>query len=200
MKNKMKYVVIAVLILGVCSVGAHANGYWYNTTPCEAIDISLDDSRVIDFLDHTNGATVDVYNCEYKGYDTWMVCWYTKTQSQKVYISIYGGRIIGTGPEPEPCWHTVTTIQGRHDKETPAFNIKGDTWRMDWKTVGHENESSISVTVYKDLGFFTFIDGFSGNNYPFSDTYCVYNGAGTYYLDIQAEKLDLWKITVQDYY
>jgi hypothetical protein len=165
MKNKMKYIVIAVLILGVCSVGVVANNYWYRTTPCEAIEISLTDAGIIDFLDSTNMATVDVYN--HKGYygNTWLVEWHTERQSQTVYVDVVTGRIIDSSPDPEPCWHTVATFQGRHDRVTPTFNIKGDTWRMNWETTGHETDSSISVTVYKDLVFFTFVDGFSGNNF-----------------------------------
>ena len=129
----MKYIVIVVLILGVCSAGVVANNYWYRTTPCEAIDISLTDTRVIDFLDRTNMATASVHNCKnYMGYNTWLVCWHTQTQSQRVYIDIYSGEIIGTGPEPGPCWHTVTTFQGRHDKRTPTFTIKGDYFGINW--------------------------------------------------------------------
>jgi hypothetical protein len=201
MKTKMKYIVIAVLIVGVCIGGGVANNCWYWTTPCEALDISLTDAGIIAFLDRTNMATGTVYQCDYNGHNTWLVCWNTKTQSQRVYVDIYTGEIIGTAPEPKPCWHTVTTIQGRHDRETPTFNIKGDTWRMDWETVGHENESQISVTVYKEFVFYTFVDGFTGNNYPFgADTYNVYDGAGTYRLDILAENLEYWSITIEDFY
>jgi hypothetical protein len=201
MKNKMKYVVSAVLILVVCSAGVVANNYWYWTTPCDALDISLTDAGVIDFLDRNNMATGTVYNCKnYNGHNTWLVCWHTKTQSQRVYVDIYTGDIIGTAPEPEPSWHTVETFQGRYDRVTPIFTIKGDTWRMNWETVGRENESLISVAVYKDLLFPTFVDGFSGNNYPFSDTYCVYEGAGTYNLGILAHELEYYSITVEDFY
>jgi hypothetical protein len=203
MKNKMKYIVIVVLTLAVCSAGVVANNYWYNTTPCDAIDISLTDARVVDFLDRTNMATVDVYNCEYRGYNAWLVCWHTQTQSQRVYIDIYSGEIIGTAPEPEPCWHTVTTFQGRHDSETPIFTIKGDIWRINWETVGHENESQISVTVYKDFGFldYTYVDVFYGNNnFPFTDTRYEYDGAGTYYLNIYADDLECWSLEIEDFY
>jgi hypothetical protein len=204
MKNKMKYIVIAVLILVVCSAGVVANNYWYRTTPCNAIDISLTDARVITFLDTTNMATPTVYKCNYKcnynGYNTWLVNWHTQTQSQRVYVDIVTGQIVETGPKPGPCWHTVETFQGRYDRVTPIFTIKGDTWRMNWETVGRENESLISVAVYKDLLFPTFVDGFSGNNYPFSDTYCVYEGAGTYNLGILAHELEYYSITVEDFY
>jgi len=199
--DKTKYLVIAVLILAVCSVGAYANVYWYEISPCDAIDISLRDYRVIDFLDRTNMATVCVQNCKnYNGYNTWLVNWHTRTQSQKVYVDIHTGEIVGTSPAPGPCWHTVTTFQGRYDRNTPDFLIKGDTWHMNWETVGHENDSLISVTVYKDLGFYTFVDGFSGNNFPFSDTYCVYTGPGTYNINVISEKLEYWSITVEDFY
>jgi hypothetical protein len=202
MKNKMKYIVIALLILGVCSVGAYANVYWYNISPCDAIDISLQDARVITFLDTTNMATPTVYQCDYNGHNTWLVYWYTKTQSQRVYIDIYSGEIIGTNPEPEPCWHTVTTVQGRHDKKTPLFDIKGDTWRINWETVGHKNDSQISVTVYKDFGTFDYeyVDVFHGNNCPFTDTRDEYDGAGIYYLCIEADNLEYWSIEIEDFY
>jgi hypothetical protein len=199
MNKKIVYTIVAaILVISVCSITGY--NYRYNISPCDAIDISLTDVRVVAFLDRTDMATVNVYNCEYKGYNTWLVCWYTETQSQRVYVDIYTGEIIGTAPEPEPSWHTLETFQGRHDKVTPIFTIKGDTWRMNWKTIGHENESSISVTVYKDLLFPTFVDGFSGNNYPFSDTYYVYDGSGTYNLDILAHELEYYSITVEDYY
>jgi len=199
--NKTKLVAaITLVVLALSSAGVYANVYQYNITPCDAIDISLTDASVINFLDCTSMATVDVYNCEYKGYNTWLVKWYTRTQSKKVYVDIHTGEIVGTGPVPEPCWHTVTTFQGRYGRNTPDFLIKGDTWHMRWETVGHENDSLISVTVYKDLGFYTFVDGFSGNNFPFSDTYCVYTGPGTYRLAITADELEYYQIVVEDYW
>lgn len=199
MNIKIVYAIVAaILVISMCSITGY--NYRYEITPCDAVDISLTDVRVVDFLDHTNMATVDVYNCEYKGYNTWLVCWHTKTQSQRVYVDVVTGQIIGTGPDPKPCWHTVTTFQGRHDKKTPTFNIKGDTWRMNWETVGHEEDSLLFVLVYKELMFTGWVDGFSGNNYPFSDTYYVYDGAGTYYLDISAEKLEYWSIEIEDFY
>jgi hypothetical protein len=136
MHIKIVYAIVtAILVISVCCITGY--NYGYNTSPCRAIDISLTDVRVINFLDSTDMATVNVYNCKnYKGYNTWLVCWHTKTQSQRVYVDIYTGEIIGTDPEPGPCWHTVTTFQGRHDKRTPTFTIKGDYFRINWETVG----------------------------------------------------------------
>ena len=117
--------------------------------------------------------------------------------------------ISGAAPTPTPSvtptptpetktWHLVTTFRDRSDKETPTFSIKGDIWCMVWQTVGHEDDSSISVIVYKDgLGFYTWVDGFSGNG---ADTYCIYKGPGSYYLDIDATALEYWEIIVEDYY
>ena len=200
--NKTKYVVVAVLLLAVCSVGTYANVYWYEISPCDAMDISLCDYRVINFLDRTNMATVCVQNCKnYQGYNTWLVNWHTRTQSQKVYVDIYTGEIIGTGPAPEPCWHTVTTFRGRGYKNTDDFTIKGDVWRMNWETVGSEDDSAISVIVYKELLFMTFVTGFSQDTFPFgSDTYCVYDGPGLYCLQVEPTALEYWEITIQDYY
>ena len=199
--NKTKYITLAVLILAVCSVGVYANGNRYDITPCDAIDLSLQDARVITFLDTTNMATPTVYQCDYNGHNTWLVYWYTETRTQRVYVDVHTGEIVGA-PEPvyEPCWHTVTTFQGRQDKKTPIFNIKGDMWRINWESVGHGNDSWISVTVYKDYEFFEYVDVFYGNNFPFTDTRYEYDGAGTYYLDILADNLEYWRIEIEDFY
>jgi hypothetical protein len=44
------------------------------------------------------------------------------------------------------------------------------------------------------------VDGFSGNTLSFSDTYCVYDGAGTYYLNIYSDDLEYWRIEIEDWY
>lgn len=199
----MKYIVMAVMILALCSAAAYANGYRYEISPCDAIDISLTDVGIVGFLDSHDMATVNVYNCKnYYGYNTWLVYWHTKTQSQRVYVDIHTGEIVGNGPDPEPCWHTVATFQGKHDQKTPAFTIKGDTWRIVWQTGGSEDESSISVTVYKELGlYFTFVDVFSRDTFPFnSGTYSVYEGPGLYYLNVLANDLEYWQIKIEDFY
>ena len=121
--------------------------------------------------------------------------------------------ISGAAPTPTPSvtptptpetktWHTVTTFQGRHDKKTPIFNIKGDTWRINWESVGHGNDSRISVTVYKDFGFldYTYVDVFYRNNFPFTDTHYEYDGPGPYYLYITADDLEYWRIEIEDFY
>nr|CBH37142.1 hypothetical secreted protein [uncultured archaeon] len=111
--------------------------------------------------------------------------------------------ISGAAPTPETkTWHTVTTFQGRHDKKTPIFNIKGDTWRINWESVGHGNDSRISVTVYKDFGFldYTYVDVFYRNNFPFTDTHYEYDGPGPYYLCITADDLEYWRIEIEDFY
>jgi len=78
--SNVKYIVAAILILSLCCVCVYANTNRYNITPCDAIDISLGDIRVTTFLDSTNMATVDVYNCKnYLGYNTWLVNWHTET-------------------------------------------------------------------------------------------------------------------------
>ena len=206
--NKLKYAVIAVLILAVCSVGVFANVCQYEISPCDAIDISLTDARVIAFLDSTNMATVEVCTCKnYRGYyNTWLVNWHTRTQSQKVYVAIHTGEIVGTSPTPEPCWHTVTTFRGRHDKKTDTFNIKGDMWRMNWETTGSEEGSAISVYAYKETVYLTdtgttLVDYLSQDTFPFgSDTYCVYDGPGVYYLHVDPTALEYWEVIVEDYY
>jgi hypothetical protein len=134
--------------------------------------------------------------------------WTTPTPTQRVIDTVeIGVEIVGPTPTPSvtptptpetKTWYSVTTFRDRSDKETPTFSIKGDIWCMVWQTVGHEDDSSISVIVYKEgLSFYTWVDGFSGNG---ADTYCIYKGPGSYYLDIDTTALEYWEIIVEDYY
>jgi len=68
----------------------------YSVSPCDAIDTSLENAAVTDFLNTTNMTTVQVCNFKgYKGENTWMVQWYSKNRSLDVYVNVATGYIEG---------------------------------------------------------------------------------------------------------
>ncbi|HID19668.1 MAG TPA: hypothetical protein EYP28_01835, partial [Methanophagales archaeon] len=75
----MKKQIVAILaIIAVITtlliVSAVSNEEGYKVTPCHAIDISIENVTVTDFLNATNMTTIQVYNFKgYKGENTWMV-------------------------------------------------------------------------------------------------------------------------------
>ena len=113
-KRKMKTQIVAILaiiavITTLITVSAVSNEEGYNVTPCDAIDISLENTTVTDFLNATNMTTVQVYNFKgYKGENTWMVQWSSSNRSLEVYVTVATGHIAGiekiTVPEPLKAW------------------------------------------------------------------------------------------------
>jgi hypothetical protein len=114
--------------------------------------------------------------------------------------------ISSAAPTPRPTpetktWHPVVTFRGRNSKYTPAFSIQGDMWRMNWKTVGREDDSSIGVGVYEITGFMPYVDGFAQDTFPFgSDTFYMYDGLGSYILHILPTNLESWEIEIEDFF
>ena len=88
----MKTQIVAILaiiavITALITVSAVSNEEGYNVSPCDAIDISLENTTVTDFLNATNMTTVQVYNFKgYKGENTWMVQWFSSNRLLDVYI------------------------------------------------------------------------------------------------------------------
>ena len=97
----------------------------YRVSPCDAIDISIENTTVTDFLNATNMTTVQVYNFkDYKGENTWMVQWSSLNRSLDVYVNVATGNIVGieeqtdVGPTPTPTW-TLTTFIVEGDESSP---------------------------------------------------------------------------------
>ena len=162
-KRKMKKQIVAILaiiavITTLLTVSALSNEVGYKLSPCDAIDTSIENATVIDFLNATNMTTVQVYNFKgYKGENTWMVQWSSSDRLLDVYVNIATGNIAGieekTAPTPTPTptpaatptptptpaptptptpktWHSVITFSGSDDKTTRPFTIKGDEWQI----------------------------------------------------------------------
>jgi hypothetical protein len=68
----------------------------YGVSPCDAIDTSIENATVTDFLNATNMTTVQVYNFKgYKGENTWMVQWSSKNRTLDVHVNVTTGNIVG---------------------------------------------------------------------------------------------------------
>ena len=68
----------------------------YRVSPCDAIDTSIENATVTDFLNATNMTTVQVCNFKgYKGENTWMVQWSSKNRSLDVHVNVTTGNIVG---------------------------------------------------------------------------------------------------------
>jgi len=91
----------------------------YRVSPCDAIDISLENATVTDFLNATNMTTVQVYNFKgYKGENCWMARWSSANKSLNVYVNVTTGTIIGIeeriypipSPTPSPMPTPTPTV------------------------------------------------------------------------------------------
>ena len=131
---KKQTLVILAIVVGLSTLltgSALGNEVGYKVSPCEAIDISIGNVTVTDFLNATNYmTTVQVYNFkDYKGENTWMVQWSSLNRSLDVYVNVATGNIVGieeqtdVGPTPTPTW-TLTTFIIEGDETSP---ISGTT-------------------------------------------------------------------------
>ena len=96
--KKQTLVILAIIavITTLLTVSALSNEVGYKLSPCDAIDISLENATVTDFLNATNMTTVQVYNFKgYKGENTWMVQWSSSDSLLDVYVNVATGNIAG---------------------------------------------------------------------------------------------------------
>jgi len=127
----MKTQIVAILaivavITALITVSAVSNEEGYNVSPCDAIDISLENATVTDFLNATNMTTVQVYNFKgYKGENTWMVQWSSSNRLLDVYVNVATGNIAGiekiTVPEALKAWIVANYGDGTR--------VTSDGWR-----------------------------------------------------------------------
>ncbi len=95
-KQIVAILAIVAVITALITVSAVSNDEGYNVSPCDAIDISIENTVVIDFLNATNMTNVQVYNFKgYKGENTWMVQWFSSNRLLDVYVNVATGDIVG---------------------------------------------------------------------------------------------------------
>ena len=222
-KRKMKTQIVAILaiiavITALITVSAVSNEEGYNVTPCDAIDISLENTTVTDFLNATNMTTVQVYNFKgYKGENTWMVQWSSSNRLLDVYVNVATGDIVGieekTGLSPTPTptltptaetkiWHSVITFTDRDRKESEPFTIKGDLWRINYTVnpvEGRTDHSIFSVHVYPENETIVSVSSWKCWFESCNGTEYISKGNADYYIEVIASS-NSWKLEVEDYY
>ncbi|NQE52396.1 hypothetical protein C5S29_02285 [ANME-1 cluster archaeon GoMg3.2] len=93
-----KQIVVILAIIAVITtlftVSALSNEVGYKLSLCDAIDISIGNATVTDFLNGTDKATVQVYNSKrYEGDNIRMVQWSSSDSSLDVYVNVTAGNI-----------------------------------------------------------------------------------------------------------
>jgi hypothetical protein len=223
----MKTQIVAILaiiavIAALLTVSALSNEEGYNVTPCDAIDISIENTTVTDFLNATNMTTVHVYNFKgYKGENTWIVQWSSSNRSMDVYVNVATGDIVGieekTGLSPTPTptptltptptpeaktWHSVITFTDRDYKKSEPFTIKGDEWRINYTVnpvEGRTDHSIFNVHVYPENETIVSVSSWQCSFESCNGTKYIYEGNAVYYIEVIASS-NSWKLEVEDYY
>ena len=215
-KQTILFLVIAVAIASLLTVSAINNRY--SISPCDAIDISLENATVITFLDETNMTTVQVFN--YKGYEgnnTWMVQWSSSDRLINVYVDIATGDVVGIeemdipiptpaptptpSPSPSPTWHSVITLWGDDDRASPYFTIRGDAWRIKYNVTPDSGavESNFNLMVFDDYWWPNLICSVYCQDRACDDVKYLYEGKGNFYIDVTSSG-NWWELEVEDYY
>ncbi|RCV65828.1 hypothetical protein C5S53_01815 [Methanophagales archaeon] len=222
-KGKMKKQIAAILaivavITALIIVSAVSNEEGYNVSPCEAVDISIENTTVTEFLNATNMTTVQVYNFKgYKGRNTWMVQWSSSNRLLDVYVNVATGAIEGIeekiGPTPTlvptptstaetKTWHSVDTFTGRGHKKTESFTIKGAKWRINYTVnpeKGRIDHSIFNVQVYSEGKPMDRVSSWERNFVCCNGTQDIGEGNANYYIKVIASS-NSWELEVEDYY
>ncbi|RCV65528.1 hypothetical protein C5S53_03325 [Methanophagales archaeon] len=216
-KRKMKTQIVAILaivtvITALITISAVSNDVGYNVSSRDAIDISIESTAVIEFLNATNMTTVHIYNFKgYKGENTWLVQWSSSNRLLDVYVNVATGDIVRieakTAPVPTPTptletktWHPVIMFSGREDETTSSFTIRGDVWRVKWRVGSCTEYHSFSVFVYPMGELVQDVKCWSCSKDTDKGTEYLYRGADDYYFEIVATNLYGWDLEVEDYY
>ena len=96
MKKQTLLILVAITVITtLLTVNALSNEVGYELSLCDAIEITIGNATVTDFLNGTDKATVQVYNPNrYEGDNIWMVQWSSSDSSLDVYVNTTAGNII----------------------------------------------------------------------------------------------------------
>ena len=159
MKKQIVAILVAIAVItSLLTMGVLSNEVGYRISPCDAIDISLENATVTDFLNATNMTTVQVYNFKgYKGENTWMVKWASSNRLLNVYVNVATGNITGIeeqtypGPSPTPLpmpTPTPTATLFEKIEGLTAIRVGGGSWD-NWDA-DLENDGPVIYIVYLD--------------------------------------------------
>lgn len=192
------FVIIGVVILGIIG-GLTSN----SSTPSTGSVIEEQDSNQNNLAQEEvqESACTPNWQC-----DSWSKCSEFGTQARICSDKNNCGTTEGKLPESQSCtpptWHEVTFFSGTDTKTTDTFAIKGDKFKLTYYVMPENEYDYFSLFVYPEgnSGYVSYaqLDGVGVNSKP--ESTIVYEGAGSYYLDIGAANLNTWRVQVDDYY
>ena len=101
-------------------------------------------------------------------------------------------------------WHKVTEINGKSDKVTDIFKIKGDKWKYIWScdpdTTYGEGFDGISIFVYPEGETEMYVSSIFLASCNEGDENFVHEGEENYYFNVGTANLNGWSIVVEDYH
>ena len=98
-------------------------------------------------------------------------------------------------------WNKVAEITGQSAKVTDTFNIKGSKWRFTWSCVSDApGYDGMNIFPYSEEGVSLIDSSIMMGKCSEGDTTYIYEGANSYYFDIDSANVKSWKVVVEDYY
>jgi len=107
---------------------------------------------------------------------------------------------IPTTTTPSKSWHDLTSFSGSGDKNTDTFNIQGSKFKLIYIVKGDNDYALLTLSVYEEDSSFPTEMIMTDIGFTGSEETIIYDGSGTYYLDIGAANLHSWSVKVEDYY
>ena len=100
-------------------------------------------------------------------------------------------------------WQHVTSFSGSGGNTTKAFNIKGEEWRVKYKTRSTSEDPLFNVYAYPkgETGLLSYV----GTMLHCTKQCCegmhyIDAGSGDYYLEVSTQNIDSWELEVEDAY
>ena len=125
------------------------------------------------------------------------------TATKEMPIPAPATKVTTPAPTPTPApapveekWVAVKSWTGTGIKKTENFEITGSDWRVNWKSDGKNGNNSIfALSPYKKDG--SPLAPLASTLGSGADVSYVHEGAGTYYLSINAANTS-WTVSVEE--
>ena len=106
---------------------------------------------------------------------------------------------IAAAPD-EVGWASVKSFNGKDGATTPAFNISGSKWRINWRVTTQEPQyAAFEALIYRGKGSDWLIDRVSYSPDTSNGVFIVNEGGNDYYLKVICANLDKWAIDIEEY-
>ena len=194
------WVIIAVVVLGIIGALLPSSD---NSPTGSVIQEGVQDSIQNDLIQKEVQESVCISNWQC---DSWSKCSDFGTQARICSDTNNCGTSEGKLPESQTCtppsWHEVTFFSGTDDKTTDTFNIKGDKFKLTYYVIPANDYDIFYLYVYREGESLSVssvdLQGVDVNSKP--ESTIVYEGTGSYYLDIGAANLQTRRVSIEDYY